>query len=204
MKIKIIFWDFDGVIISSLKIREMGFRVALKDYPKDQVESLIEYHKENSGWSRYVKFEYFFNKIRNDTFTKNDILKLAKSYSNSVKFDLINKSLLIKKSMNFIKENFKKYVMFIVSGSDGAELNEVCRGLGITDYFHSIHGSPEPKKDILKRILKDFNYDPSNCLMIGDAKNDYDAASDNNIHFLGYNNPKVEELSTVEFSLSEL
>ena len=83
MKIKIIFWDFDGVIISSLKIREMGFRAVLKNYPKNQIESLIKYHRENSGWSRYVKFEYFFKKIRKERFTKNDILKLAKSYSNS-------------------------------------------------------------------------------------------------------------------------
>ena len=204
MKIKIIFWDFDGVIISSLKIREMGFRAVLKNYPKNKIESLIKYHRENSGWSRYVKFEYFFKKIRKERFTKNDILKLAKSYSNSVKSDLIDKSLLIEESMNFIKEKYQKYIMYIVSGSDGKELNEVCKGLEISNYFHSIYGSPEPKKDILKRVLKQFDYEPSNCLMIGDARNDYDAAIENRIPFLGFNSPKVEELSTVKFDLSKL
>ena len=78
------------------------------------------------------------------------------------------------------------------------------KGLEISNYFHSIYGSPEPKKDILKRVLKQFNYEPSNCLMIGDARNDYDAAIENRIPFLGFNSPKVEELSTVKFDLSKL
>ena len=40
--------------------------------------------------------------------------------------------------------------------------------------------------------------------MIGDARNDYDAAIENRIPFLGFNSPKVEELSTVKFDLSKL
>ena len=40
--------------------------------------------------------------------------------------------------------------------------------------------------------------------MIGDARNDYDAAIDNNMPFLGFNNPEVEKLSTVNFTLSTL
>jgi len=31
MKIKTIFWDFDGVIVASHSIREMGFKVALQN-----------------------------------------------------------------------------------------------------------------------------------------------------------------------------
>ena len=61
----------------------MGFRAVLKNYPKNQIESLIKYHRENSGWSRYVKFEYFFKKSGKKDLLKIDILKLAKSYSNS-------------------------------------------------------------------------------------------------------------------------
>ena len=204
MKINIIFWDFDGVIISSLQIREMGFRTCLNEYPKKHVESLIRYHRKNSGWSRYVKFEYFFKKVIKEKYTKNDINRLANSYSNSVKHLLIDKSLLIKRSMDFIKRKYRKYKMYIVSGSDGVELNEVCRSLGISNYFKSIYGSPEPKKDILKRVLRDFEYDPAECLLIGDARNDYDAAIENNIAFLGFNNKKVEKLSTVKYGLSEL
>lgn len=204
MKIEAIFWDFDGVILSSHAIREYGFKIALKKYPPNQVEQLMEYHRANNGWSRYVKFGYFFEKIRKESFTKNNVNKLASIYSKAVKSLLINKSLLIKESMSFIKKKSSFYRMYIASGSDNEELNQVCKGLGIDEYFHSIHGSPEPKTKILKRLLIEHHHESSKCLMIGDAVNDYDAAMDNNMLFLGFNNPEVEKLSTIDFKLDKL
>ena len=104
MKIEAIFWDFDGVILSSHAIREYGFKIALKKYPADQVNALMEYHRANNGWSRYVKFRYFFEEIRKEPFTKDSVNKLASIYSKAVKSLLIDKSLLIKESMHFIKK----------------------------------------------------------------------------------------------------
>lgn len=204
MKIDTIFWDFDGVILSSHEIRELGFKVALEKYPQEQIEALLHYHRENGGWSRYVKFTYFFEKIRKEAYDQEDINQLAQAYSAAVKSLLIDRSLLIDESMRFIEAKGKNYRMYIASGSDGTELNEVCKGLGIAHYFHSIHGSPEPKTAILKRIINENNHLPSNCLMIGDARNDYEAAIDNHIPFLGFNNLEVEKLSTVKLSLSDL
>ena len=204
MKIDTIFWDFDGVILSSHEIRELGFRVALEKYPQEQVDALMRYHRENGGWSRYVKFTYFFEEIRKESYTQEDVNQLAMAYSKAVKSLLIDQSLLIEESMRFIIEKGKKYRMYVASGSDGKELNEVCEGLGVANHFHSIHGSPEPKTAILKRIITEQKHQPSNCLMIGDARNDYDAAIDNNMHFLGFNNPEVEKLSTVNFTLITL
>ena len=204
MKIDTIFWDFDGVILSSHEIRELGFKVVLEKYPQQQVDALMQYHRENGGWSRYVKFTHFFEVIRKESFTQEDVNQLAMAYSKAVKSLLIDQSLLIEESMRFIIEKGKNYRMYVASGSDGKELNEVCEGLGIANHFHSIHGSPEPKTAILKRIIEEQNHHPSNCLMIGDARNDYDAAIDNNMPFLGFNNPEVEKLSTVNFTLIAL
>lgn len=204
MKINTIFWDFDGVILSSHAIRELGFRVALEKYSADEVDALLTFHHENGGWSRYVKFAYFFKEIRRESYTENDVQILANAYSKAIKSLLIDRSLLIEESMKFILEKGKNYTMYIASGSDGTELNEVCIGLGIADHFYSINGSPEPKAAILKRILQEQNHLPEECLMIGDAKNDFDAAMENSMPFLGFNNREVEQLSTVNFTLSSL
>ena len=204
MKIDTIFWDFDGVILSSHEIRELGFKVALEKYPQEQIEELLHYHRENGGWSRYVKFTYFFEEIREEAYRQEDIDQLAQTYSNTVKSLLVDRSLLIDESMRFIEAKRENYRMYIASGSDGKELNEVSKGLDIAHYFHSIHGSPEPKTAILKRIINENNHLPSNCLMIGDTRNDYEAAVDNRMPFLGFNNLEVEKLSTVNLSLSDL
>lgn len=56
---KNILWDFDGVILDSLAVRDYGFREIFKDFDKAAVEKLIEYHSINSGLSRFHKIRYF-------------------------------------------------------------------------------------------------------------------------------------------------
>ena len=59
--IKNILFDFDGVIIDSMPIREAGFRLIFQDFDKYLVDKLIDYHNQNGGLSRYVKIDFFFN-----------------------------------------------------------------------------------------------------------------------------------------------
>jgi beta-phosphoglucomutase-like phosphatase (HAD superfamily) len=58
-----IFWDFDGVILNSDKVRTDGFRHIFENYSKQEVDKLIDYHTINGGLSRYDKIEYFSQKI---------------------------------------------------------------------------------------------------------------------------------------------
>ena len=64
---KNIIWDFDGVIIDSSEIRVFAFRQMLNDYPPNMVDKLIDFHKKNDGLSRYVKIDYFFSNIINQS-----------------------------------------------------------------------------------------------------------------------------------------
>jgi hypothetical protein len=57
---------------------------------------------------------------------------------------LVNPSVLIDETLQFVKANFDKYPMHIVSGSDGNELRYLCQMMGIDHYFVSIEGSPNP------------------------------------------------------------
>ena len=59
----VILWDFDGVLIDSMEIRELGFRKLFQDFSIEEVEELIKFHKENGGLSRYVKIKYFYEEI---------------------------------------------------------------------------------------------------------------------------------------------
>jgi beta-phosphoglucomutase-like phosphatase (HAD superfamily) len=63
--IKTIFWDFDGVILDSMPIRDFGFVKIFEDFDKELVDKLLEYHTLNGGLSRYVKIRYFYNTLLN-------------------------------------------------------------------------------------------------------------------------------------------
>ena len=201
-KIKVILWDFDGVIMDSMKVRDFGFEEVLKEYPSPQVERLMQYHHENGGLSRYVKFNYFFNEIRGEKLNQDEINKWAAKFSEIMLKNLKNDALLIPEIIQFIKYNQKNYEMHIVSGSDQKELKEICKDLNIDNYFKSIHGSPTHKNILVEELLQKHNYNITECILIGDSINDYEAAINNKINFFAYNNPSLNIKSNYPFKIN--
>lgn len=187
-KVQTILWDFDGVIMDSMPTRSFGFVKVLEKYPKEQVDELLHYHNSNGGLSRYVKFRYFFEHIRKESITEDQVLELANQFSEVMFTLLLDKALLIQDSVDFIQRNYKNYQMHIVSGSDGDELNKICKELGLSNYFLSIQGSPTPKNELVRTVLESNNYQKDEVVLIGDSINDYQAAHINQIRFIGYNN----------------
>ena len=200
--IKTIFWDFDGVLMNSNAVRDKGFLEVLKDFPKEQVNELMQFHQKNGGLSRYVKFRYFFDEVRGEEITKKELKQWAEKFSKIMLQFLIDKSLLIQETINFVKQNYQKYNMHIVSGSDGDELHQICKGVNINHYFKSIEGSPTPKKELVGNRLKKEIYNPKQCALIGDSINDYHASALNDIYFLAYNNESLNKYSNIKFPLS--
>ena len=191
-KIQTLFWDFDGVIMDSNAVRDRGFEEVLKDYPQTEVDALMAFHRENGGLSRYVKFRYFFEDIRREIITEAEVNIWADKFSKIMMQLLINPDLLIQETLNFIKANTQKYTMHIVSGSDQRELRQICESLDIAKYFNSIHGSPTPKNNLVAELLQAHSYNKSTCLLIGDSKNDFEAALVNGILFMGYGNEIIK------------
>lgn len=196
-KITTIFWDFDGVLMNSNAIRDKGFEMVLANYPKDQVRQLMDFHQANGGLSRYVKFRCFFEEVRGEKITDEEVQAWADQFSEIMLANLINKDLLIKETNDFVKANYQNYKMHIVSGSDGNELRKICEGVGINNYFKTIEGSPTPKKKLVADILEKENYKSDECVLIGDSFNDYEAAKHNKILFMGYNSKSVVHLTDI-------
>jgi phosphoglycolate phosphatase-like HAD superfamily hydrolase len=193
--IKTILWDFDGVILDSMKIRDWGFEEIFKDYDQELINQLIVFHNENGGLSRYVKIRYFFEEILRKPIKNDEVLDYAKKFSILMRRELINPKNLILDSVKFIKNNYQNYNFDIVSGSDQEELRFLCQQLKINKYFNSINGSPTPKNILVKNVINSNDYLLSETCLIGDSINDYEAAKENGILFLAYNNSKLNSLS---------
>ncbi|QFZ54435.1 HAD family hydrolase [Oceanihabitans sp. IOP_32] len=192
---KTILWDFDGVILDSMAVRDWGFKEIFKDFKEEQVSKLLDYHAANGGLSRYVKIRYFYENILGKTITEERVLQYAEAFSVLMKKELTSPDNLITDAVTFIKENYQKYSFHIVSGSDQEELRFLCKELGIDKYFISIHGSPTTKNQLVKTLLEQHAYDKNSTCLIGDSINDYEAAYVNNIVFYGYNNMALTKLN---------
>ena len=196
---KNIIWDFDGVLIDSSEIRIFAFREILKDYSLDKVNKLINFHKKNDGLSRYVKIDYFFSDIINQSLDNKKRDSLLKEFGKICAKRLDNNKLLIKETLKFITTNYSQKNFHIASGSDNEELNRLCISLGIKNFFNSVNGSPEPKKEIVKRIISKNDYNNNETCLIGDSMNDFEAALDNGIQFFGYNNLELKSIKESKY-----
>ncbi|SDT31811.1 Phosphoglycolate phosphatase, HAD superfamily [Maribacter dokdonensis] len=193
--VKNILWDFDGVILDSMQVRDYGFRKIFEEHSHEQVEKLIIYHRTNGGWSRYVKIRYFYEKILGQNISEKEVLVLANKFSDIMREELIKSEHLIADSLKFIENNHMNFNFHIVSGSDENELRFLCEKLKIDSFFISINGSPIAKNKLVFTVLKDFGYKKHETILIGDSINDYEAAEINAIEFYGYNNIKLKEQS---------
>ncbi len=193
--IKTILWDFDGVILDSMKIKGDGFVELFHDYKKTDVKILEKYHYKNGGVSRFEKIRYFYEDILNEQISEENVLNLANNFASIIKKKIFDKKNLIIDSLEFIKKNYEKFNFHIVSGAEHIELNNLCDYLDIKRYFISIHGSPIKKDILIKNIIIDYKYSLDEIILIGDAMSDYRAAKINNILFYAFNNIDLIEMS---------
>jgi HAD superfamily hydrolase (TIGR01549 family) len=190
-----IIFDFDGVILDSMPIRELGFRSIFVDYEASLVEKLLAYHEANGGLSRYIKIAYFYEEILKESVSETEIKRLAGEFSEIMRQWLTDRKYLMMETVEFLKKNHKHYRLHIASGSDQDELRYLCTELGLADYFLSIFGSPTHKNDLVEMILSENCYRKEETILIGDSMNDYVAADTNGIAFYGYNNETLKRVS---------
>ncbi|MEN8126132.1 MAG: HAD hydrolase-like protein, partial [Bacteroidota bacterium] len=124
--INTIFWDFDGVLMNSNDIRDIGFEKVFSEYPAEDVNKLMAFHRNNGGLSRYVKFNYFFEEVRKESVSDDKMLFLLDKFSSIMRELLTDPKLLIKESLEYVKNNHNRINMHIMSGSDQVELRYLC------------------------------------------------------------------------------
>jgi len=175
-------FDCDGVILNSNKVKTQAFYDATLSFGHDRAQALVDYHVQNGGISRYLKFEYFIEKILNQLVTQDTLDELLSKFAAEVKIGLAKSEIVA--GLADLRARTKQANWLIVSGGDQNELREVFLERGLFDLFDGgIFGSPDNKDVILKRELKNQTIHEK-ALFLGDSKYDYESASRANLDFV--------------------
>lgn len=181
-KYKSLIFDCDGVVLDSNKVKTNAFYKAGMHYGEVAAEKLKQYHMQNGGISRYKKFEYFFNEIIDENSNGPDIEALLVIYGEEVRKGLLECNVV--EGLSELREQNSLTRWFIVSGGDQNELREIFALRGLDSLFDGgIFGSPDDKKEILKREINSENIQLP-ALFIGDSRYDHVAAKFVNIDFV--------------------
>lgn len=175
-------FDCDGVVLNSNRVKTNAFYQVGLSYGEAAAQSLVDYHVQNGGISRYKKFAYFLENIVKDGCSGPSLDELISRYATQVHHGLMTCDIV--EGLASLRERTASARWLIVSGGDQTELREVFAHRDLAQLFNgSIFGSPDTKDEILARELANGNI-AQPALFLGDSKYDYQAASAAGLDFV--------------------
>ena len=114
-KAKTIFWDFDGVIKESVKVKSDAFEKLFSPFGSKLAKKVREHHEKNGGVSRYEKFPIYLNWVGEDI-TKEKLDYYEKSFSSLVKKKVID-SPWVEGAKEYLQQYYTKQLFFLVTAA---------------------------------------------------------------------------------------
>lgn len=179
---KLIFWDFDGVIKDSVDVKTQAFVKLFESYGTHVAHQIKLHHEANGGMSRFDKLPIYLRWVGEKP-TEDRVNEFCEKFSKLVLQSVIDAS-WVPGAERYLRLNSNKQSFILVSATPQEELEQILQALDLRKCFEVVFGAPTSKKEAIRMTLDRYNISPQNCLMIGDAKADWDAAMDNNIRFL--------------------
>jgi phosphoglycolate phosphatase-like HAD superfamily hydrolase len=181
--IKGIIYDFDGVIAQSVKVKTDAFATIYSKYGDKIVNKVINHHEANGGVSRFDKIKFYHESFLKKDVTDEEIKIIANKFSKLVIKKVINAP-YVEGVLNHIKDSYKKYKLFISTGTPKDEIDKILIARRINNYFTQVFGSPENKICHIKELILNNNVDSNELLFFGDSDSDIIAANYFNIKFI--------------------
>ena len=179
---KVFAFDFDGVIIDSLPIRDEGFRYAFLPYGKKIAREAKDYHINNRGVFRLEKYKLIFKEVIGITANHDQLNAVEKRFYKYVFQKL--KKVEILPGVSKLKE-LGEVPLYIVSAAPQEEVLSILRSKNLNNLFSGVLGGPINKSTHLDFILKKHSCSPDNLIFIGDAYKDYQASVSVDCIFFG-------------------
>lgn len=179
-----IIFDFDGVLVESVDVKTQAFVALYAPYGELAVKKVIDHHLINGGVSRKEKFAYCHREFLGKSLTGAEVENLSERFSL-----LVEEAVVHAESVAGANAFLSKYAtilpLFIASGTPEDELQRIVKKRKMSGYFQGVFGSPRKKGELLKFILRQFDFKPEKVLMIGDSITDYIGAVEAGVSFLG-------------------
>lgn len=193
MKIKNIFFDFDGVIAESVNAKTQAFKEMYSKHGTEIANKVVDYHINNGGVSRYEKFKHWEKEFFDRTLNEEEVSQLANQFSTLVLNKVINAD-EVDGVGDFLSKYAKTLNFWIITGTPTTEIEIIAEERLLKQFFIGIHGSPETKIYWTEHLLEQHNLKREETLFLGDATTDYNAAKHSKLHFALRDNEENSEI----------
>ena len=195
MKLKLIIFDLDGVLINSLPNMIYSWNKVKKKF------------KIKNHFKEYYKFIglYFYQILENLNIKRKDFSKIKKAYSkfSNEGFNKVKLYKNVKKTL--IKLN-RIAPLAILTSKDKARTKKILKKLLSDINFQSVQ-SPikkfrsKPSSDLMLKLVAENNLNLDQVIFVGDSIYDYQMAKKSHVKFVyaryGYSNLKIKKMNTI-------
>lgn len=183
-RVRVLCFDFDGVIVESAALKVDAFVALYQDRDPAHVQEIRDFCEYHGGVSRQRKIEHIQNNILREPLSQGELDALAERFRTLVLENVLTAP-VVPGAREFLETHSLDFTCFVVSGTPHEEINAICEARGFTPFFRAIGGAPTEKAAWIRTFLEDAGAEPSEALMIGDAPTDYDAAAETGVGFIG-------------------
>jgi len=203
---RLIFWDFDGVVKDSIEVKTQAFVKLFQPFGDTIAERVKNHHEAHGGMSRFEKLPLYLQWAGKDP-SESRVSDFCDQFGQLVLQGVIDAS-WVSGAEAFLRTNPYQQTFVLVSATPQDELEKILSALDLARCFAEVFGAPARKQDAIRKILATRGLDPHDCLMIGDARADLDAAEANQVPFLlrrhktncnvfaDYSGPSIEDFTS--------
>ena len=191
------------MIKESLEVKSRAFYNLFLPFGDSVAIRVCEHHLANGGMSRMDKMPLYLKWAgQSDSVSAVDTYCL--SFGEMV-LQAVVEAPWVPGAESLLRKNPNRQVFFLVSATPQGELEEILHKLDLTHCFLRIFGAPTRKTDAIQMALAEHGLASCDCLMIGDALVDLEAADANAVPFLlrrhstnaelfsSYSGPSIED-----------
>jgi len=177
-----IFWDFDGVIKDSVEVKTQAYFQLFEPFGSVVAERVREHHEAHGGMSRFDKLPLYLQWVNQEP-NQATVSEYCEQFSQLALQGVIDAP-WVAGVERYLRSNIHQQTFVLVSATPQDELEHILNALNLTKCFAEVYGAPIRKQDAIGKTLLARGLDASDCLMIGDAQADLDAAVANQVPFL--------------------
>jgi len=181
-RFRLIFWDFDGVIKESVAIKTEAFGQLFSPFGADVVESVRLHHEANGGMSRFEKVPVYLAWAGLPV-TEQLVEDYIRQFSKAV-LSRVVAAPWVPGVEHILRSNPYQQEFVLVTATPQGEIEEILAAINLRPCFSDVFGAPTRKGDAILQSLHRRDVLSSDCLMIGDASADMNAALENDVPFL--------------------
>lgn len=179
---RVVFWDFDGVIKESVEVKALAFERLFLQFGEAVAARVRQHHEANGGVSRFDKIPLYLG-WAGEAATASKVKEFVDRFSLLVR-DAVVRSAWVPGVREYLEAHHACQVFVLVSATPQQELSSIIHELQIACCFKEVYGFPASKSYVVGEVLRRLNCQASSAILVGDSDTDLVAARNNNVPFL--------------------